>query len=424
MEWNFWEKEHDIGTERPHYTDLILKLLKKTNQIICITGVRRSGKSTIMKQVIKKLIGEGTSSHETLYINFEDDRFLKRDMSLLRGCYELYLEKLLPNLPYLFLDEVQEVEDWERFARSLHERKEAKLCVSGSSSKLLSEELATLLSGRHVTVSIYPLGFGEFLEFEGIKADNELEIIANKHKIRNALNRYVESGGFPEVVLSEEKTRILLSYYETVITKDVVRRYRIREVEKLETLAKYYLTNISSSVTFNRISRFLKIPLATVERFSYYLKNANLIFFISRFSHSVKEQENSPRKVYSVDVGLSNAIGFRFSENLGRIIENIVAIELMRKKVENPLQEIYYWRDHQQREVDFVLKEGPQVKQLVQVCYSIEDFNTKERELKSLVKASKELKCNNLLVITWDYESEEDKGEKIQFTPLWKWLLI
>jgi len=237
-------------------------------------------------------------------------------------------------------------------------------------------------------------------------------------------HEYLEFGGFPEIVLSSEKKRILLSYFETIISRDIIDRYKIREREKIKTLAKFYLTNISSSITYNRVSKFIDIPLTTVERFSEYLETANLIFFVKNFSYSLKEQEKTPRKVYSIDSGLSNTIGFRFMKNFGRTMENIVLLELKIRQTFNPGIEIFYWKDYQQREVDFVLKDGTKVKQLIQVCYNIDDMNTKERELRSLLKAMDEFKLNDGVVITEDFEDEEKiDGKKVFYKPIWKWLL-
>ncbi|MFQ6056619.1 MAG: ATP-binding protein [Methanosarcinales archaeon] len=330
--------------------------------------------------------------------------------------------------PLIVLDEVQEVKNWEKFVRSVHEKDEAKIIVTGSSSKLMSEEFATLLTGRTIEIKLFPLSFAEFLKFNNIEIKEQFEALIKKEELIKLLREYVEFGSFPEVTLeSNEKLKkeIARKIYEDSLFKDVAKRYRIRNIVKLETLAKYYLSNISSPITFNRISKFLKLPVKTVELYSKYLETSNLLFFLKRFSFSVKMQENSPRKVYAVDVGLPNTIGFRFLENYGKLMENIVTIELLRKKFYfSPLFEVYYYKAND-KEVDFVLKEGLKIKQLIQACYNIEDFNVKERELNALVKASKELKCKNLLVITWDYESvEEFKNKKIKFLPLWKWLLF
>lgn len=422
-DWNFWAKEIDTGIKREDYTKKIVTLVTKTNQIICIAGVRRSGKSTILRQIAKELGFKNIMN--TLIVNFEDERFIQKNLKLLIDIYNTYLEKIKPKKkPFVFLDEIQNVPEWERFVRGTHERKEASIVVSGSSSKLLSAELATLLTGRHITFFVYPLSFKEFLKFKNLTIDSEVSILAKRTEIKRLLAEYLEFGGFPEVVLSSEKKRILLSYFETMITKDIIERFGIREREKIKTLSKYYLTNVSSPVSFNKISKFLNIPLTTVERFSDYLQTACLIFFLKKFSYSLKEQEKAQRKVYSIDAGLSNALGFRFMKKQGKIMENVVAIELKIRQSFDPGKEIYYWRDYQQREVDFVIKEGTKVRQLIQVCWDLSDLETKEREVKALVKAMEEFKLREGLVVTEDHEGEEKiKGKKIIFVPLWKFLL-
>ena len=423
-DWNFWAKEVDTGTTREEYLDTLVNLITKTNQIICIAGIRRSGKSTIIRQIAKQLIGQQNA--DTLIVNFEDERFRQRDLDLLIDIYSTYREKVKPkSTPFIFLDEIQNIPEWERFARGVHERGEAKIIVSGSSSKLLSAELATLLTGRHIMFFVQPLSFKEFLTFNGMSVENEIEILAHRIEIKQLLDEFREYGGFPEVVQSSDKQRILLSYFETLIVKDVIERFNIREREKIRTIAKFYLTNISSPISFNKISGFLNIPLTTVERFSDHLETANVVFFLKKFSFSFKEQEKAQRKIYSADVGMSNAIGFRFSENLGKIMENIVAVELKKRQSFNPQIEIYYWKDYQQREVDFVVKEGLDVVQLIQVCHDVTNLETKEREVRSLVRAMKEFKLTEGLIITDDFEGEEEvKGFKIEYVPMWKWLLL
>jgi predicted AAA+ superfamily ATPase len=423
-DWNFWRKELDIGKKRREYINLCLDFLRP-NVIVVITGVRRSGKSYLMRQVARELIERGIKKEEVIIVNFEDVRFTEFSTKLLDEIYETYLEVLKPtSKPFIFLDEIHNIPKWERWVRTMHELNKAKIIISGSSSKLLAGELATVLTGRHLDIVVFPLSFKEFLLFKNIEIKNELDLISKKIEIKRALNEYSEFGGFPEVILSEEKKQLLLKYFEDIITKDVEKRYKTRRGEKLRSLASFYLTNVSSPITFNSIADFLKISKNTVEKFSNYLEEAYVVFFVKRFSFSFKEQEKSARKVYSIDVGLANAMGFRFSENKGKLMENLVAIEFIRKKTLNPNLEIYYWKDYQQREVDFVLKEGLKVKQLIQVTYASSKDEVEKREIEALIKASKELKCKNLLVITWDYEDELKAGnKKIAFIPLWKWLL-
>lgn len=423
-DWNFWRKELDCGKERKDYLEKCLRFLK-TNVVVAIIGVRRSGKSYIMRGMVNNLIKEGIERKNTLMINFEDKRFAEFYPKLLDEIYETYLEFLKPDKkPFIFLDEIHNVPKWERWIRTMHELGTAKIIVSGSSSKLLAGELATVLTGRHLDVSVFPLSFEEFLRFKNLEIQDKLDLVSKKIEVRRAFSEYFEFGGFPEVVLSSEKKQLLLTYFDDILTKDIEKRYRLKKAEKLRALARFYLTNVSNPITFNSLKKSLSTTTNTIEKFSSYLEEANVIFFVKRFSFKVKEQEKSPRKVYSIDAGLANSVGFKFSSNAGKIAENLVAIQLKKKEKEDPNAEIYYWKDFQGREVDFVVKEGQKIKQLIQVCYNTENFDTKQRETKSLLKASKELKCNRLLIITEDREEEEKiKGKTIRYAPLWKWLL-
>jgi hypothetical protein len=424
-DWNLWAKKIDTGIPREQYLKEVLKILQNTNQIVCISGVRRGGKSTLNKQIAQDVANRFGKTN-TLIINFEDERFTERTLTTLKEAYNCYLEKVktTKEKPYVFLDEIQTVESWERFARGIHERKEAKLLVSGSSSKLLSEELATVLTGRQITIVLYPLSFKEFLMFKNLSVQSDIDVATKRTEIKRLIEEYLEYGGFPEVVLSSEKERLLLSYFETIITRDIINRFQIRDREKIKTLAKFYLTNISSHITFNKVARFLNLPLTTVERFSGYLETAHVIFFIKKFSYSMKGQEKAQRKVYTIDSGLSNTIGFRFTKNYGKLMENIVALELKRRQTFHPMLEVYYWQDYQQREVDFVLKEKTQVVQVIQVSFNIDEMNTKEREEKSLLKAMELFKLKKGVMITADTEGEETRdGKTILYRPLWRWLL-
>lgn len=423
-DWNFWNKDLDVGKERNLYVKKCLDFLK-TNVIIDIIGIRRAGKSYAMRQVIKKLIEKKINRKNILMINFEDRRFTDFYPKLIDEIYETYLEFLKPDKQkFVFLDEVHNLPNWEKWARTMHELGKAKIVVSGSSSKLLSGELATLLTGRHLDIFMFPLSFKEFLDFKGLNVKDKLELLRNKIKIKGFLGEYLGFGGFPEAILSKDKKQLLLTLFEDIITKDIEKRYDVKEKTKLRALAKFYLTNISNTITFNSLKNYLNTTTKTIEKFSSYLEEANMLFFTKRFSYKFKEQEKSPRKIYAMDVGLANAIGFKFSSNIGRIAENIVAIELRRKEKSELNLEVYYWKNPQHEEVDFAIKEGLKMKKLIQVCWNINEYKTKEREVRSLLKASKEVKCNNLFIITEDYESKEEiGGKKILFMPLWKWLL-
>lgn len=423
-DWNFWRRELETGVPRDQYLASVNQFLE-TNQVLTITGPRRAGKSFLMRQAAQVLTRNGVGKENILIANFEDPRFTELNTKLLEQLYETYLEFLSPKGPvYVFLDEVQEIDGWERWVRYMHELKKAKLVVSGSNAKLLSRELGTLLTGRHLDVTVFPLSFREFLAFNGVSVTDRLDLLNKRVEIQGLLRKYLEFGAFPEVSLSQQKQAILLSYFEDLVTKDLLRRFRVRKPQELKVLVKSYLSNVATLTTFHSMAKSLELSPGTVEKFSSYLEQVYLVFFLKRFSFKVREQEKNPRKVYAIDTGLSNTVGFRFSENIGRLTENVVFLHLKRQQALNPDSELHYWKDLRHREVDFVIKEGTKVKQLIQVCWNVDDARTRDRELRSLVKGMEELKASRALVITEEYEAEEEfKGTRIAFVPVWKWLL-
>jgi len=424
-DWNFWQKDIETGIERDLYLKPLEQMLK-SGQIMLITGARRSGKSFLMRQLAKKISASGMDKKQILIVNFEDPRFVDLNTGLLDQIFETYQEFLRPKeKPYIFLDEAQEVAGWEKWARTMHELGKAHIIISGSNAKLLSRELATVLTGRHLDLTVFPLSFKEFLNFKNISVENELDLAGKDTEIKYFFKEYLENGSFPKVATDGEKEKILLAYFDDILNKDLIRRYRIRKGEKIKSLIKFYLSNISSLTTFSSVAKFLDISTDTAEKFSSYLESAYMIFFLKRFSFTVKEQEKSPRKVYAIDTGLANIIGFRFSGNLGKLAENIVFLHLKRQTIFNPNLEIYYWKDARHAEADFVVKEKTAIKEIIQVCWNIDDPKTKKREIDSLVKAMENLGINEGLVITEDYKGEEMVGnKKIKFVTLRKWLLF
>jgi len=419
-DWNFWGEELDTGIERPELLKEMQRLLK-INEILVVSGVRRSGKSTLVLQFCKSLIESGVRKEDILIVNLEDPRFKQLDLQLLNEIYETYLTQLNPSKGhYVVLDEVQVVKQWEKYARFLHENRKAHVIVTGSSSKLLSSEYATVLAGRHVDMQVYPLSFKEFLRFKGVDIKTNIEIISKRHQIKRLMQEYLKWGGFPKPTLlkkEKEKKDELYGYFRDIMTKDVAMRYKVEDIGKLEELAKYYLSNIASLQSFNNIKKFLDISLDSVERFSTYFSNAYLLFFVKKFSYSVKQQILNPRKVYCIDTGLRKVAGFVFMEDLGKLMENTVFVELMRKG-----KQVFYWKN--KGEVDFVIKGDKKVEKLIQVCYDAEDPKTKEREVNALLEAMKFFKLRTGVIVTWDYEDEERiNGKKISYIPIWKWLL-
>jgi len=378
--------------------------------ILAVIGIRRCGKS-IFSYLLAK-------NRKTGYINFDDERLagLKAEDldKILESFYELY-----GDIEYVILDEIQNVPRWEMFANRL--RRTKKVILTGSNSEFLSGDLAKHLTGRYIDIHIFPFSFREFLRIKGFK-ESPAYTTREKADIMKHLAEYFEIGGFPEAYKFGKP--MISRIYEDIITKDIVFRQRITKLEELRKLAKYLVTNSSEEFTYTKLSKILDVKhISTISNWVSYLEDSFLIFKLERFNFKLKQQFIAPKKAYCMDNGIINSIGFRFSENKGRIMENAVAIELQRRK-RNEGNEIYYWKDHFQNEVDFVVKRGRFVRQLIQVSNISSKEDIMEREIKPLIKAGKELRCGNLLVITWDYGSEEKLGGKsVKFVPLWKWLL-
>jgi len=415
-DWNFWKTDRETGIDRDSYLNE-MERLAKTGQILAVTGVRRSGKSTLMKQFIKRQIARGRDRKSFLYVNFEEPKFMGLlSLDFLLQVYEAYMEIVKPKeKPFIFLDEVQNVPNWERFARSLHEKKEASVFVSGSTAKLLGAEIGAVLTGRWAEVKIYPLNFREFLTFKGLKTETALDIVSQKLKIKQLLREYLEFGGFPLVALKDEKEDILRRYLDDIVTRDIAARHKIRMPEKLNALVKYYLTNFSSHISYRSIAKFLGLSLDTVERFSSYMAEAYIVFFVPKFSYSLKEQEVNPRMAYGIDLGLINIAGFRFMENLGKLYENAVFLSLIKNG-----REIYYYKNR--GECDFLIRDRRKIT-AIQVSYQIKE--NKEREIRGLMECMNVFKLKEGFIITEDKEGEETIDDrKIIYKPLWKWLLM
>ncbi|MEK7167166.1 MAG: ATP-binding protein [Patescibacteria group bacterium] len=393
-----------------NYTNLL-----KSSLIKIIIGPRRSGKSVLSFQLLK--------NKNFAYVNFDDERLSTletQDLNLiLQTIYEIHKKP-----EFIFFDEIQNISKWELFVNRL-KRQKINLIVTGSNAKLLSAELATHLTGRHFSLELFPFSFreylifNEFLYFEKIFSTKEIALI------KKYLNDYLHFGGFPEVVQGENYKRYLVALYSTILTKDIILRHKVKYINVLKEVANYLICNFANKITFNKLKNIFSLKsVHTVQNYFSFIEETYLIFAVKKFSYKFKERLTAPRKIYSIDTGLINAISTKFSQEIGHIYENAVAIELLRKKSFNEATEIYYWEDVYGREVDFVVKQDLKIKQLIQVCYNIENYDTKQREIKSLIKASNELKCSNLLVITDDYEGEEKiKGKKIKFVSLWKWLI-
>ena len=373
--------------------------------ILAILGVRRCGKSIFAWQIFE--------NGRFAYINFDDERLAYVTPFDLNRILEVFYEIYGRDLKCIILDEPQNVDKWELFANRL--RRTKRVIITGSNSKLLAGELTTHLTGRYISSTLFPFSFRELLRYHSFNMER-IET-TKRAEIFRFLDDFIRYGGLPERF--KFGNRILREIYSSIITKDVVMRGRIKKEIEMRRVANFLISNFAKEFTFKSLKNFVAVKhLSTLSKWIELMQEAYLITVIERFTFKLKQPVIAPKKVYCIDTGLINSVGFRFSENMGRLMENLVAIELKRRGCE-----FYYWKDYQQREVDFVVKEGLRIKELIQVCYDIEDFSTRRRELKALVKSSKELRCKNLLVITWDYEGEEEfKDRRIKFVPLWKWL--
>jgi predicted AAA+ superfamily ATPase len=321
--------------------------------------------------------------------------------------------------------------DWGRWLRRIYDNEDFGLFVTGSSSKVSSKEIPTELRGRCLEVKVFPLSFREFLRFKNIEIDKKkLQYSENeKTKTVRALDEYLQFGGMPEVVLASEdkKAEFLQQYYGTVVRRDIIERFNVKNEEGLKALIRLLLNSTQYSISrlYNTMKSLnYEIGKTTILNYINYVESSYFIYSLPIISPKVKNQLQYPRKIYFIDNGFINTLSTRYTKNIGRLYENIVAIDLLRRFSHINNIELYYWRNRGGKEIDFVIKENLKIKQLIQVCSDIEYYDTKKREIDALIKASNQLKCKNLLIITKDYEGfEEIKNKKIKFLPLSKWLL-
>lgn len=404
--------------------DLMIEANLPIKRAISIIGPRRAGKTFFMFQVIGELLRNNVDKSRILHVNLESDLLIGCTVEDLRNMlnifYEIYPENKRQKI-YLFLDEVQNVPYWERFVRNLVDSEGIQVFVSGSSSKLLSMEVATSLRGRTLPYYIYPFNFKEFLRAKGFEAEKYLSS-SKKAMLLNLLQKYMK-GGYPEVILFEkEREKILKEIFDVTIYRDIIERFKVKNIRVLRLMVKGLVSSTYFSIHkfYNYIKSLgMKVSKNTLYNYVEYFSDSLVLYTLRKYSRSYKEVEQTIPKIYFVDNGLLIINGV---ESTSRLMENLFFSELLKKGF-IPNENLFYFYSNN-KEVDFVITSGGKVKQLIQVCYNIDDFNTKEKEISALVKASKELDCSNLTVITWDYEGvEKHDGRRIRFLPLWKWLL-
>lgn len=373
-----------------------------------VLGPRRAGKSVFSLMLLK--------DKSFLYFNFDDPALVGEKLDL----YELVdeLHAFYGDTKFVLFDEIQNLRGWELFANRLH-RQGYNLVLTGSNANLLSMELATHLTGRHLPIEILPFDFQEFL-----KAKNFSQL-DQKSELLKLLEQYMTFGGFPEVVIKNQHPRGYLDVlFDALLFKDVVKRHKVRFSEQIDQLGSYLINNISNQYSFRKLANVLKFKSdVTLEKYLRYLEEAYLVFSLSGFSAKIGERLRSPKKVYTVDNGFVASKAVQHSPDTGKLMENLIFTELVKRGFE-PNRELFYYKTRNGREVDFAIRNGYLTTELIQVCYDLRNSDTQQRETKALFEASDELKVKKLTVLTWDEKRTVTKdGMTIQFKPLWAWLL-
>lgn len=401
----------DLGIKRSAL-DSVLKQISLSHAVV-ISGIRRSGKSTLLNQIISNCYEKGV-----YYLNFEDERLVDFAVTDFNNLYETFLE-LYGERKVFFLDEIQNVPKWEIFVRRMQD-KGCKFFITGSNASLLSKELSTKLTGRCVSIELYPFSFVEFLSFKGYKLQkNALSYTAERAAIKKHFAEYLKHGGMPEYLKYKDPT-LLKRVYEDILYRDIVARYDIKQVKVLRELGLYLLSNIGGLFSYNNLKKVLGVgSMNTIKSYADFLENSFLMFLINRFSYSLKQQFVANKKIYCIDNGLAESVAFQFSKNKGKFLENLVFLELKRR-----YPEIYYYKTANNLEVDFLVKSGRKDIALIQVADNLDSEKTKQRETGALTRAMDELKLKSALILTEDSEEEiKLNGKAIIVQPIYKWLL-
>jgi predicted AAA+ superfamily ATPase len=407
------EKEN---IQRLEIIDRELNINFAENKATAIVGPRRAGKTFFLKSFALK-------QNTFFYIDFENIIFKKLSPLEIFEIISIYTETFGEKPSLLLLDEIQNLPEWQSVVRALLERN-YNLLISGSSSKLLSMEIATQLRGRSLSYLLLPFSFREFLLLKKFELKKHLTL-EEEGKIKNLLIEYMEGSSYPEVLITGNE-RILGEYYNTILYTDFVERFRLKSLDVARFVFNFFLFNFSNEFSINKIVNFLssqgiKFGKETVYDYVEKLPETLNVFFIERYEKSAYKRKAWPRKCYICDWGLSRLLSFE--KNYGKIMENIVLLEWKRKTNENPFLDITYLKLNN-GEVDFVIREGLRIKQLVQVTYAHSKDELDKREIRSLLKVSEILECKDLLIITWDYEDVlKINNLEIKCIPLWKWLL-
>ncbi len=397
--------------------DIDLQKYLRTKQIVVISGVRRCGKSSLL-HLIKDAQKDIKNDYSILYLNFDDERLAAMQPEDFNTIYSIFLEDFCHDKRNVcfFFDEIQNAQGWEKFLNRMQEQS-IKIYVTGSNAALLSSEIATSLTGRNTVLDLYPFSFGEYLQLnkEEYASVSSLST-AKKASLKNHFKNYFNYGSFP-LVIKEKDKGILKDYYNDIFYRDIIVRHSVTKVREMKLIGSFLASNIGKIYSYNTLRNISGLnSLSTIKNYLDYFKDAFIFFSLDKFSYSLKTQINTSKKIYCIDHALAREIGFGFSENYGRFLENLVFIELKRRK-----KEIYYYADTY--ECDFLVKEKNKITQVIQVTRELVEEN-KKRELEGLLAAVKQYKLNSGLILTEDQEDViEIDGKTVILKPVWQWLL-
>lgn len=392
--------------------DTLTKLNEKSSSdlIIIITGIRRCGKSVLLTQFKK-------NQHENdYYINFDDDRLHTFNIDDFERLYEIFIDLFGVQSTFYF-DEIQNIAGWELFVRRLNDYNK-KIYITGSNANLLSKELGTHITGRYLTIELFPASFNEFLRFKKLTVtENDYYNREKTVLIKKQFKNYVTDGGFFKYLQTNDKDFFKI-LYDNILYRDIIVRHKLSHEKGIKDIFYYLTSNIAKEFSYTTLKKISDIAsITTIKDYISYLENSYLLFTINRYDISLKKQLINPKKVYIIDTGFANSISFKFSEDYGRLLENVVFLELKRNGLE-----IYYHR--QKKECDFIIKDGLDIIQAIQVTKSLSDINTNKREIDGLIEAMNIYDLKEGLILTDDEETEfSQDGFNIIVKPIWKWLL-
>lgn len=417
------DKKEDVKKLEVVPRDFSLPLTK--NFIVSVIGPRRAGKTYSLYDLIVNK--QKIDDEDYLFINFEDEEVAKVSRDEIIKAISYHHEIYGKEPSFIFLDEIQNLDKWERFVYTIFEKKRYFIFITGSSSKLLSKEIATQLRGRSISTLVLPFSFREFLSIKNVSVE-KIVPTSKENEIKNLLRAYLNEGGFPDLLFTSiRKEKFFRDYVDLVVFRDVMERFRIKGSHLIKVLIAHMISSFSSEFSIHRVfntlkSQGIKVSKKTLYSYVSALDDVMFCFLLYKFNFSPRKAMLSIPKIYLNDTGLINSKLSNFEENIGKLMENLVFLELKKKENKGEISALYYWKDYQGNEVDFLLM--GETNQLIQVTYASSKDEIEKREIRSLIKSSSQLKCEDLLIITWDYEDEiKVENKKIVLKPLWKWLL-